>query len=219
MRGGANVTRENGVHAEPLGPLQTDVAQLTRSHGLTPWKVFCLGLYYLIARGLPDVPFPGAWLGQTLRRVLAQQIFERCGKHVRINRGANFGTGARIQLGENSSISINCWVASDTVIGEDVMMAPQVTILSNSHNFARTDISMRAQGSPPPRRVRIGNDVWIGTRVIILPGVQVGNHCILGAGAVVTKDVPDWAVVGGNPARIIRYRVPQPDGAGSTGQP
>ena len=213
-----SVSHENGVDVAPMNPLQTDVMRLSKSHGLTPWKVACLGLYYLVARKLPDVPFPGAWLGQTLRRVLAQQIFEKCGPHVRINRGANFGTGARIQLGENSSISVDCWVASDTVIGDDVMMAPQVTILSNSHNFSRTDISMRAQGAPPPRPVRIGNDVWIGTRVIILPGVRVGNHCILGAGAVVTKDVPDWAVVGGNPARIIRYRVPQPNGGGSTGQ-
>lgn len=202
-----------------MGPLQTDVTRLTRSHGLTPWKLVCLGLYYILARRLPDVPMPGAWVGQTLRRLLAQQIFEKCGAHVRINRGANFGTGARIHLGENSSISIDCWVASDTQIGDDVMMAPEVTILSNSHNFGRTDISMRAQGAPPPRPVRIGNDVWIGTRSIILPGVRVGDHCIIGAGSVVTKDVPDWAIVGGNPARIIRYRLPQSETGGSTGQP
>ena len=203
----------------PMGPLQTDVVQLTRAHGLTPWKVICLGLYYAIAGKLPDVPFPGAWLGQTLRRLLAQQIFEHCGSHVRINRGANFGTGARIHLGENSSISRDCWVGSDTRIGDDVMMAPQVTILSKSHNFNRTDISMRAQGAPPPRAVTIGNDVWIGTRVIILPGVRVGDHCIIGAGAVVTKDVPDWAIVGGNPARVIRYRVIQPGGGGEIDRP
>jgi maltose O-acetyltransferase len=94
-----------------------------------------------------------------------------------------------------------------------------VTILSNSHNFNRTDISMRAQGAPPPRAVSIGNDVWIGTRVIILPGVRVGDHCIIGAGAVVTKDVPDWAIVGGNPARVIRYRVTQPGGGGDIDRP
>ena len=52
----------------------------------------------------------------------------------------------------------------------------------------------------------IGNDVWIGQRVIILPGVRIGDGVIIGAGAVVTKDVPDYAVVAGNPARIIKYR-------------
>ena len=56
------------------------------------------------------------------------------------------------------------------------------------------------------KKVTIGNDVWIGTRVIILPGVTVGNGVIIGAGAVVTKDVPDMAIVGGVPAKIIKYR-------------
>ena len=54
--------------------------------------------------------------------------------------------------------------------------------------------------------MHIGDDVWIGTNVIILPGVNVGSHCIIGAGAIVTKDVPDYAIVGGNPAKIIRMR-------------
>ena len=54
--------------------------------------------------------------------------------------------------------------------------------------------------------VVIGNDVWIGMRVIIMPGVKIGNGVVIGAGAVVTKDVPDFAIVGGVPAKIIRYR-------------
>lgn len=54
--------------------------------------------------------------------------------------------------------------------------------------------------------VVIGNDVWIGMRVIIMPGVTIGNGVVIGAGAVVTKDVPDYAVVGGVPARIIKFR-------------
>jgi maltose O-acetyltransferase len=189
-----------------LTPVQETPFSLAAKHRLSLGKVLCIGLYYGIARYLPDSPFPGAWIGQWFRRLLVKRIFARCGNHVRINYGACFGTGANVWLGENSSIAANAWIGNDTRIGDDVMMAPDVIILSNSHNFDRTDIPMREQGAPPPRPVTIGDDVWIGTRVIILPGVTVGSHAILGAGAVVAKDVPEWAIVVGNPARIIRFR-------------
>ena len=55
-------------------------------------------------------------------------------------------------------------------------------------------------------KVTIGNDVWIGMRSIIMPGVTIGNGAVIGAGAVVTKDVPDYAIVGGVPAKVIKYR-------------
>ena len=61
-------------------------------------------------------------------------------------------------------------------------------------------------GHYPEEEVVISDDVWIGTRVIILPGVHVGKGAIIGAGAVVTKDIPDYTIVGGNPARVIRDR-------------
>jgi maltose O-acetyltransferase len=197
-----------------LKPVQETTFSLAAKHHIGPWKLLCLGLYYGLARFLPDSPFPGAWIGQVSRSWLAKQIFAHCGEHVRINHGANFGTGIHVRLGDNSSIAADAWIGNDTRIGNDVMMAPSVTILSNSHNFARTDIPMREQGAPSPRPVTIGDDVWIGTRVIVLPGVTVGSHAIIGAGAVVTKDVPEWAIVGGNPARIIRFRKHEGEGAG-----
>jgi len=193
-----------------LTPVQGNVKYLTQKHGLTVYQILCLGLYYGIAKNLPGSPFPGAWIFQKFRRILAAQIFENCGNNVRINTGANFGTGKYIVIGENSSLGSNCWIGNDTKIGADVMMAPQVIILSNSHNFDRVDIPMRNQGASEPRSVVIGNDVWIGTRSIILPGVSVGSHSIIGAGSVVTKDVPDWSIVAGNPARIVRYRNAEP---------
>lgn len=90
-------------------------------------------------------------------------------------------------------------------IGENVMMGPDVTILSQTHNIERTDIPMGKQGMREAE-VIIGNDVWIGMRSIIMPGVKIGDGAVIGAGAVVTKDVPDYAIVGGVPARIIKYR-------------
>ena len=86
------------------------------------------------------------------------------------------------------------------------MMARDVIILSATHGIDRLDMPMRVQPIPPRRPITIGNDVWIGARVIILPGVTVGNHTVIGAGSVVTKDVPNYAIVGGNPARVIRDR-------------
>lgn len=85
------------------------------------------------------------------------------------------------------------------------MMGPEVTILTHTHRIDRTDIPMGQQGSMVSEVV-IGDDVWIGMRAIILPGVRIGSGAVIGAGAVVTKDVPDYAVVGGVPARVIRYR-------------
>lgn len=66
---------------------------------------------------------------------------------------------------------------------------------------------MVEQGKTKPKPIKIGNDVWIGTRVIILPDVVIGDGSIIGAGAVVTHSVPEKAVVGGNPAKIIKYRI------------
>jgi len=86
------------------------------------------------------------------------------------------------------------------------MMAPDVIILSKNHEYGSLDRPMRAQGEQAEKPVIIGDDVWIGTRVVILPGVNVGKGAILAAGAVVTKDVPEYAIVGGNPARFIKSR-------------
>lgn len=85
------------------------------------------------------------------------------------------------------------------------MMGPDVAILTSTHNIDRTDIPMGYQGGRVAK-VKIGNDVWIGMRSIILPGITIGNGVVIGAGAVVTKDVPDYAIVAGVPARIIKFR-------------
>ena len=94
------------------------------------------------------------------------------------------------------------------VIGDNVMMGPEVVVYSRNHQFVRTDIPMNQQGFQEERTVRIGDDVWIGGRVTLLPGVTIGTGAVIGTGSVVTRDVPPWAVVAGNPARILRSRRP-----------
>lgn len=85
-------------------------------------------------------------------------------------------------------------------------MGTDVIIITRNHRFDRTDIPMMEQGFEEERPVYIGNDVWIGDRVLILPGVHIGDGSIIAAGAVVTKDVPPYSIVAGVPARKIRDR-------------
>ena len=110
------------------------------------------------------------------------------------------------ELGNNSGIGEGSRLYGRVLIGDDVMMGPQCWIYTQNHEFRYLDKPMRQQGPQREEPVVIGNDVWIGSRVTILPGVHIGNGVIIGAGAVVSKDIPDYAIVGGNPARILKYR-------------
>lgn len=108
-------------------------------------------------------------------------------------------------IGSGSGIGVNCSVHGSLKIGENVLMRPDVTIPTHTHNIGRTDIPMGKQGSLV-KEVTIGNGMWIGMRSIIMPGIKNGNGVVIGAGAVVTKDVPGYAIVGSVPAKVIRYR-------------
>ena len=97
-------------------------------------------------------------------------------------------------------------VPYDLKVGKDVMMGPFVVIIGDSHQFSDRNIPMRLQGIKQYPPVQIADDVWIGARVMILPGLKIGKGAIIGAGAVVTKDVPPYAIFAGNPARMIGSR-------------
>lgn len=85
-------------------------------------------------------------------------------------------------------------------------MGPDVIMMATSHAYDRKDLPIMAQGTAPEKPIKIGNNVWVGTRVIILPGVEIGDNTIIGAGAVVTKSFPKDCIIGGNPAKILKYR-------------
>ena len=86
------------------------------------------------------------------------------------------------------------------------MLGPEVVFISYNHEVSDVEVPMRAQGATDSKPIIVGNDVWIGMRVIVMPGVKIGSHSIVAAGSVVTKDVPEWGIVGGNPAKVIKYR-------------
>ena len=168
-------------------------------------KYICLAVYYGFARYLPTSTSGMTRWTRKIRYVVCRSLFDLCGENVNIEKGANFATGEGIAIGLGSGLGVNCLVHGPLEIGEKVMMGPDVVILTHTHNIDRTDIPMGDQDSRVAK-VIIGNDVWIGMRSIIMPGVKIGNGAVIGAGAVVTKDVPDYAIVGGVPARVIKYR-------------
>jgi len=201
----------NDPHGNITPQFRDSARSVLRRQKIALQKRFCLLLYYALAKHLPDPPMPLGTLGHLLRSMLGQRIFKTMGRDVTICRGVDFGSGISISIGDYSSLNRNCWIANDTVFGNDVMMGPEIVILSGSHNYHSVDRPMREQGAPERKRVTIGDDVWIGTRTLILPGVTVGSHSILAAGSVVTNDVPQWAIVAGNPARLVRFRKNETD--------
>ena len=88
-------------------------------------------------------------------------------------------------------------------IGNDVIIGPGVSLFSENHNYERSDKLIRLQGETR-KAIVIEDDVWIGANATILAGVHIGIHSVIGAGAVVTKDIPSNSVYAGNPARSIK---------------
>ena len=170
-------------------------------------RIFFLSLYYGFAKYLPDsyAPIVGK-ICNRIRIFCVKRIFRRCGNVATICRGVYFGNGAEVEMGDGSSLGPHNVVPNNIKIGNSVMLGPEILILKVNHRFDRKDVPMGLQGTMPVRPVEIGNDVWIGQRAIILPGKHIGSGSIVGVGSVVTKDVGDYQIVGGNPAKLIRNR-------------
>jgi len=165
-----------------------------------------LMLYYFIARHLPSSDSLYSLGAKKIRYFICKGLFDKIGKNVNVEHGAFFGRGQGIGIDDFSGLGINCRVSGPLKIGKYCMMGPDVMIYTSNHQICRLDIPMILQGETAKREVVLEDDVWIGARAIILPGITIHKGAIIGAGAVVTKDVPSYAIVGGNPAKVIKYR-------------
>ncbi len=137
------------------------------------------------------------------RRSLLEDLLGNIGENLIIWPPFNCIYGENIYIGNNVFLNLNCMIIDNNrvEIGDHAMVGPGVQIYTAAHPL---DAESRKLGWEVAKPVTIGNSVWIGGSAILLPGVKIGERSVVGAGAVVTKDVLPGVVVAGNPARIIR---------------
>lgn len=116
--------------------------------------------------------------------------------------------GGEISIGARTTINHFAVLHGENSIriGDNCLIAPRVSIFASMHEFLDARLLIREQGMRRSSGIVIGDDVWLGTGVVVVDGVKIGLGAVVGAGAVVTKDIPDYAVAVGIPARVIRYR-------------
>ena len=145
-------------------------------------------------------------VGARLRGLLIRPFMGHCGGKLAIREFAHIWNPWKFYVGHNCSIGrfsiVNC--ADEVRFGNDVRMGPHVMITTLNHGLRRSQIIDAQVATVKP--VVVGNDVWIGGHVLILPGVTIGDGAVLAGGAVVTKDVEPYTIVGGVPARAIGHR-------------
>ena len=167
-----------------------------------PTKLYRI-LYEVMGKHLPATytPLVGK-LAKCIRYALAKGFADSIGQNVVIEKNARIASSLRI--GAYSGIGINALIDAEVTIGEYVMMGPDVAIYTHNHKHELNGSPFCLQGYEERKPVVIGNNVWIGTRCVILPGVHIGDNVVVGAGSVVTKDIPSCVLAAGSPARVVK---------------
>ena len=149
------------------------------------------------------VPSP---VGDILRKLIAKLFLKKCGD-VRISEGVRIWYPYRIEIGDNATLNEDVYINGfgGLKIGNNVRIGHSVSILTSDHNVYDVSAKIKDSGLIA-KEVVIGDDVFIGCKVTILSGVTLSSHAVIAAGSVVTKNVPEYAIVGGVPAKIIGDR-------------
>lgn len=137
------------------------------------------------------------------RTALLQAIFGKIGDNPWVEPPIHFSYGSNIYIGANFYANFNFTIVDDhrVTIGDNVLIAPNVTISVTGHPVHH---ELRKSGEMYSFPVTIGNNVWIGSQVVINPGVTIGENSVIGAGSVVTKDIPANVVAVGVPCKVLR---------------
>ena len=130
------------------------------------------------------------------------------GNQVTIHPDVYIRNPERLSIGDKSNINhgSELYCAGGIEIGNNTMLAYRVTVFSDTRTYKGKE-PLKSRTDRILKKTTIGNDVWIGANAIILGGITVGNHAVVAAGAVVTKNVSEWDIVGGNPAKVIGNRI------------
>lgn len=153
-----------------------------------------------IGKALPNYSKPFGKTANKFRCYCARHIVQEMGVGCDIDKGAVVNPNVVIE--NYGCVGVNSLVSPYTTIGQHAMMGPECLIYTNNHKFDKE--LMRFEGFTERKPVVIEEYAWIGARVIILPGITIGKGSVVGAGSVVTKNIPPYSVAGGNPARVIK---------------
>lgn len=165
----------------------------------TKKKIFYLG-YCITAKWLPESRH--LKLAKKVRGFWTRMIVQSMGNDVNVERGACISPD--VKIGNGSGIGVDCELYGPITIGDNVMMGPECVFYTQNHRHdINADVPFGRQGYEDSKPVTVGNNVWIGRRVMFMPGSGVGDNCVVAAGSVVTKVFPSNVVVGGVPAHIL----------------
>lgn len=135
--------------------------------------------------------------------LLLKMLLGKTGERLHINAPFHCDYGWNIEVGENFYANYNLTIldVGKVTIGDNVLLAPNVSLYTAGHPIHPDSRNSGYEYGIP---ITIGNNVWIGGNVVVLPGVTIGSNSVIGAGSVVSRDVPEWVVAAGNPCRVIR---------------